>query len=115
MRILVIDDETNIRLLLAEIFSLNGYQVEEAENGLIALKMVRDTAYDLIMMDKRMPVMNGEETLIEIRKYTDTPIYVISAFQSAEEVERLYSLGASGVLTKPFTMKEVLAIAERYQ
>ncbi|TDL95418.1 response regulator [Macrococcus carouselicus] len=115
MRILVIDDEANIRLLLTEIFSLNGHTVEEAENGLIALKMVKRVHYDLIMMDKRMPVMNGEETLVEMKKCTDTPVYVISAFQSADEVERLYQLGASGVLTKPFGMREVLQIAEKLQ
>ncbi|TDL96772.1 response regulator [Macrococcus brunensis] len=114
MRILVIDDEANIRLLLKEIFSLSGYTVDEAENGLVALTMVKDKQYNLILMDKRMPVMNGEEALSEIKKLTDTPVYVVSAFQSAEEVEKLYQLGATGVLTKPFVMKDVLEIAEQF-
>lgn len=114
MRILVIDDEANIRLLLREIFSLSGYAVEEAENGCVALKMVKEKQYDLILMDKRMPVMNGEEALSEIKKLTDTPVYVVSAFQSAEEIDRLYQLGAAGILTKPFVMKDVLEIAEQF-
>lgn len=114
MKILIVDDEMNIRLLFKEILSIQGIEADEAEHGKKGLGMVIVNDYDIIFLDRRMPVMSGEETLREMRKYTDRPIYLISAFQTDEQIKRLKSRGASGILMKPFTIEEVVNIVQKY-
>ncbi|TDM10538.1 response regulator [Macrococcus lamae] len=115
LRILVIDDEDNIRLLLKEIFTLYGMTTDEAENGRVALDMMATERYDLVFMDKRMPVMSGCETLEQIRKVSDVPVYLISAYQTSEEIEKIKKLGIDGILMKPFSIAEVAEIAKKYK
>ncbi|MCU7558126.1 response regulator [Macrococcus capreoli] len=114
MKILVVDDELNIRLLLQEIFNLKGYDTTLAENGEQALSMIRNQQYDIVFLDRKMPVLSGEATLNQIRTFSDIPVYLISAFQTDEEVQTIKSKGATGVLMKPFTIDEVLNIAQKY-
>jgi len=114
MKILVIDDEPNIRLLFQEIFKLKGYDTEIAENGKIGLEMLKENYYDLIFLDRKMPVMSGDETLEQLRKFSDVPVYLVSAFQTDEEIQSIKQTGATGVLMKPFTIDEVVKIAEKF-
>ncbi|UTG99893.1 response regulator [Macrococcoides canis] len=114
MKILIVDDEMNIRFLFKEILSIQDIETDEAEHGKKGLEMVMETDYDIIFLDRRMPVMSGEETLSEMRKYTDRPIYLISAFQTDEQIEELKSRGASGILMKPFTIEEVMDTVQNY-
>jgi len=114
MKILVIDDEPNIRLLFQEIFKMKGYDTEIAENGKIGLEMLKENYYDLIFLDRKMPVMSGDETLEQLRKFSDVPVYLVSAFQTDEEIQSIKQTGATGVLMKPFTIDEVVKIAEKF-
>lgn len=114
MKILVIDDEPNIRLLFQEIFKLKGYDTGIAENGKIGLEMLKENYYDLIFLDRKMPVMSGDETLEQLRKFSDVPVYLVSAFQTDEEIQSIKQTGATGVLMKPFTIDEVVKIAEKF-
>lgn len=114
MKILVIDDEPNIRLLFQEIFKMKGYDTEIAENGKIGLEMLKENYYDLIFLDRKMPVMSGDETLDQLRKFSDVPVYLVSAFQTDEEIQSIKQTGATGVLMKPFTIDEVVKIAEKF-
>ncbi|KAA1039271.1 response regulator [Macrococcus equipercicus] len=115
VRILVIDDEDNIRLLLKEIFALYGLTMDEAENGRVGLDKLAAAHYDLVFMDKRMPVMSGFETLERLREVSDVPVYLISAYQTSEEMEAFISLGIEGILMKPFSIEEVAEIALKYR
>ncbi|MCE4957574.1 response regulator [Macrococcoides caseolyticum] len=114
MKILVIDDEPNIRLLLQEIFVLKGYEADLAENGIEGLRLIKENHYDLVLLDRKMPVMSGDETLIEIRKFSDVPVFLVSAFQTDGQIQAIIAKGATGVLMKPFTIDEVVKIAEKF-
>lgn len=114
IRVLVIDDEPNIRLLLQEILKIHQYEVDVSPTGRHGIVLLQEQAYDLIFLDSKMPELDGAGTLKEIRKLSPVPVYLISAFQSAQEKERFMSLGATGILTKPFTIEEVVNIAEKH-
>lgn len=114
MKILIIDDEFNIRLLFQEIFKIHGYDTDVAENGKIGLEMMKEHHYDLVFLDRNMPVMSGDETLNRIRTFSDVPVYLISAFQTDEQIRSIKATGASGILMKPFTIDEVVKIAEKF-
>ncbi|UBH08413.1 response regulator [Macrococcus armenti] len=114
MKILIVDDEMNIRLLLKEILMMNNVDSDEAEHGKMGLEKVMQQHYDMIFLDRRMPIMSGDETLVEMRKHTDVPIYLISAFQTDEQIAELKQNGATGILMKPFTIEEVTNIVQNY-
>lgn len=114
MKILIIDDEVNIRLLLKEIFNLVDYETKEASNGQMGLELLDQEAFDLVILDQRMPVMNGEITLAKIREKFDIPVIMISAFQTKAEVDQLIELGANEVVMKPFDIQELLKIVKNY-
>lgn len=109
MNILVCDDEALIREVIKEYLLLEGYQVSEAENGYLALELVKENDYDLIIMDIMMPKMDGYQAVKEIKNIKDIPILMLSA--RAEEFDKLlgFELGIDDYVTKPFSPKELVA------
>ena len=87
-KILIVDDEQFIRELVRKYANFEGYDTEEAENGYLAVKMVKDDHYDLIIMDVMMPELDGFSAVKEIRKYSDIPVIMLSA--RGEEYDKLY-------------------------
>lgn len=115
MDVLIIDDEKNIRQLLKEIFELNQYQVDTAENGQEGINKFLENDYKLIFIDKRMPGISGEKVLFKIRETNpDVPVYIISAFQTSTDIESLTKDNITGVLMKPFTIEEVMKIVRKH-
>jgi len=108
-KILVVDDEANIRKVIREYGEFNGYQVEESIDGMEAVSLCRAHAYDLIIMDVMMPRLDGFSACKEIRKVTDTPIIMLSA--RGEEYDKLFGfeLGIDDYMVKPFSPKELMA------
>ncbi len=108
-RILVVDDEINIRRVVREYAEFEGYEVYEAEDGMDAVEMVKEHAYDVIIMDVMMPKLDGFSTCKEIRKYRDTPVIMLSA--RGEEYDKLFGfeLGIDDYVVKPFSPKELMA------
>lgn len=109
-RILVVDDEETIRRLVASYLVDDGFVVEEASDGGAALQRIeRHPPIDLIVLDVRMPKMNGIDALREIRRRSDC--YVIMLTAAVEETDRLIglSVGADDYVTKPFSPREVVA------
>ncbi|MEM9038159.1 MAG: response regulator transcription factor [Actinomycetota bacterium] len=109
-RILVVDDEEPIRRLVASYLTDDGFVVEELADGQAAVeRMDRGPDLDLIIMDVRMPRLNGVDALREIRRRSD--IYVILLTAAVEETDRLIglSVGADDYVTKPFSPREVVA------
>lgn len=109
-RILVVDDEQDIRHLVASYLIDDGFVVEELANGRAALdRFQRGPDLDLVIMDIRMPELDGIETLRELRRISDVPVIMLTA--ATEETDRLIglSVGADDYVTKPFSPREVVA------
>ena len=109
MKILIVDDEEMIRNLLCEYAKLEGYEVDQAEDGLVAVQKAKECNYDLIVMDIMMPRFDGFTATKEIKKFSDVPVMMLSARN--EEMDKLYcfELGVDDYVVKPFSAKEVMA------
>lgn len=111
--ILVIDDELEIRELVAEILSTEGYVVFPARNGAEALGVLSHTRVSLVLLDMRMPVLDGWSFARRLReRRTGLPILVMSAAGNALQLAN--DIGAAGCLSKPFDVLELLALVERF-
>lgn len=109
-RILIVDDERDIRHLVASYLIDDGFVVEELDNGRAALeRFTRGPDLDLVLLDIRMPELDGIETLRELRRISDVPAIMLTA--ATEETDRLIglSVGADDYVTKPFSPREVVA------
>ena len=109
MRVLVVDDEKLIRDVIKEYLLLEGFEVDEASNGLEAVDKVKQQDFDLIIMDIMMPEMNGYEAYQKIREMKDIPALMLSA--KGEEYDKLqgFKLGIDDYVVKPFSIKELMA------
>jgi signal transduction histidine kinase/ActR/RegA family two-component response regulator len=109
-RILVVDDEGHIRDILAETLREAGYAVETAANGEDAVRKLRVGAFDLILLDIRMPVHSGLDVLKLLRRKGGfPPVMVITGLASSEEMDEALRLGAAKCVRKPFHLKTLLA------
>ena len=108
-KILVVDDEDNIREVLKEYAEFEGHEVDEACDGMQAIEMAKNTDYDIIIMDVMMPRLDGYSACKEIRKLKQTPVLMLSA--RGEEYDKLFGfeLGIDDYVVKPFSPKEVMA------
>ena len=110
MKILVAEDENDLREVLGAFLSHTGYEVDLAANGLEALDLSRANAYDAIVMDIMMPLMDGIEALIKMRGEGNTcPILLLTAKSEVRDRIRGLDAGADDYLTKPFAMGELTA------
>lgn len=107
-RILVADDEFGIREIIKKYAGFEGYEVCEAENGMIAVEKALQTDFDLIIMDVMMPELDGFSACREIRKEKKTPIIMLSA--RGEEYDRIhgFELGVDDYVVKPFSPRELM-------
>jgi len=109
-RILLVDDDDEMRSLLVDVLSDEGYDVAEARNGAEALLLVHREAFAAILLDKNMPGLSGMDLLPGLRVVCpDTPVIVITAFGDAHTVAEGTAKGASGCLFKPFRMNDLTA------
>lgn len=108
-RILVVDDEENIRDVIKEYAEFEGHQVSEACDGMQAIEMVKNNDYDIIIMDVMMPRLDGYSACKEIRKIKQIPVLMLSA--RGEEYDKLFGfeIGIDDYVVKPFSPKEVMA------
>lgn len=105
-KILVVDDELKMRILIRDFLRREGFETIDVSNGEQAVDTFLDNKdIDLIILDVMMPVMNGWETLSEIRTYSDTiPVLMLTAKSENEDVIKGFQLGSDDYLTKPFHM-----------
>jgi CheY-like chemotaxis protein len=109
LKILVVEDESNMRFLLRMILESDGYEVVEAKHGAAALECVKEESPDLVVTDLMMPVMNGRELIERLRSDDETaaiPILVVTSNPSAEVPS-----GADATLPKPFDLDALLDTA----
>lgn len=107
-KILIVDDEEHIRALIKKYAYFEGHTVYEAENGLEAIDMCKNNVYDIIIMDIMMPELDGFSACREIRKFSNTPILILSA--RGEEYDRIngFEVGVDDFVIKPFSPKELM-------
>ncbi|MBP7869314.1 MAG: PAS domain S-box protein [Candidatus Hydrogenedentes bacterium] len=111
-RVLIVDDNADMRGLLRDLLAAAGYELEEAGNGRDAVELFERWAPDAVLMDMRMPVMDGYEAIRRIKateKGKQTVIIAETASAFAEDKESILQAGADGYISKPFRMREVLA------
>lgn len=117
-KILVADDDMNIRTLLRHVLLREGYAVAEAENGLQAAELMKASTVDLAVVDVMMPQMDGLELCQYIRETYDIPIILLTARQQLSDKEQGYLRGTDDYVTKPFEPEELLfrikALFRRY-
>ncbi len=108
MTILIVDDEANIRSMIRKYAAFEGYDVVEATNGMEAVTMCREQAFDLIIMDVMMPELDGFSACREIRKTSDVPVVMLSA--RGEEYDRIhgFEIGVDDYVVKPFSPRELM-------
>jgi DNA-binding NtrC family response regulator len=113
-RILIIDDEADIRESLETLLSLEGYLVEEAVNGTDGLRKLEQSNYDLVLLDLMMPDRSGMEVLKEVRERdTETPICMITAYGSVEVAVNAIKAGAQDYFSKPWDNEKLLIEIDR--
>jgi DNA-binding response OmpR family regulator len=119
MRILIVDDESEIRKILTILLENSGYEVVSAADGLSAVMTLKNNSeIDLCIMDVMMPRMDGLQACAEIRRFSSIPILFLTAKSLDEDKEMAYSGGGDDYLVKPFSSKELLmkveALIRRY-
>lgn len=107
-KILVVDDEEQIRSIIRKYGEFEGYEIAEAVDGMDAITKVRDKDYDVIIMDVMMPELDGFSACSEIKKIKDIPVIMLSA--RGEEYDRIHGFeaGVDDYVVKPFSPKELM-------
>jgi DNA-binding response OmpR family regulator len=108
-RVLVVDDDDDIRLLLKELLGRAGYEIDEAPDGRTALRRLYERPPALVILDVTMPEMDGYQTLERIRDLSDVPVIMLTARSQELEKVRGLSAGADDYVAKPFGRQELLA------
>ena len=108
MTLLIVDDEARIRDLIRKYATFEGYDVEEAQNGMEAVEKCRQKNYDLVIMDVMMPELDGFSACREIRRKSQVPVIMLSA--RGEEYDRIhgFELGIDDYVVKPFSPRELM-------
>src|ERR671930_501190 len=113
-RILVVDDDADIRGLLGELLERASYDVVEASNGRDGLRALYGSSPDLVLLDVSMPELDGWQTLERIRDVSDVPVVMLTARAAELEKVRGLKAGADDYVTKPFGRQELLARVETH-
>ena len=113
-RILIVDDEDNVRRMLSTAFALQGFETHCANNGRTALHLFADIHPDVVLMDIRMPEMDGIKALKEMRSHeTRTPVILMTAYAEVETAVEALRCGAFDYVIKPFDLDELNLIVQR--
>jgi len=113
-KILMVDDQPGIRILLNEIFEKEGYQTFQAANGVNALQIVKEEVPDLVILDMKIPEMDGLEILKRIKRDDPKiPVIIMTAYGELSVIQEAISLGAFTHFAKPFDIDEVIATVKQ--
>ena len=113
-RIMIVDDEKSIRVMLKRVLSDKQFEIDEAADGREALEKIKQGKYSAILLDLRMPEVNGIEVIEKLKEQDiDTPIVMMSAYGTVPEAVEAMKLGALDYLVKPFDLDELKLILER--
>lgn len=119
-RLLLVEDNPDNRLLVKAYLKMLPFAIDEAENGEQAVELFQDNAYDLILMDVQMPIMDGHEATRRIRQYESehgrepTPIVALTAHAIKEEIDKCLASGCDSHLSKPIKKSVLIDTLDRY-
>ena len=107
-KLLVVDDEAPIRMLVQKYAVYEGHEVDEAADGREAVRLCRANSYDAVIMDIMMPELDGFSACREIRRFSDVPVLMLSA--RGEEYDKIngFEFGADDYIVKPFSPRELM-------
>ena len=112
--ILIVDDEEMMRTLLNRILSREGYKIRSAEDGVVALEVLKAEKVDIVISDMKMPRLNGFELLKIVKKeYPKIGVIIMTAYGDTYTVKDALLLGADEYITKPFKSYEISLVVER--
>lgn len=114
MRILVAEDDDSIAELVRLALGDLGHEVVYAPNGLVALAALESQPLDLVLLDMRMPVMDGWTFAARSRERPGRRVPIVVMTAAADALQRAGEVGAEGVLSKPFSLKQLEDVVERY-
>ncbi|CAM4468384.1 response regulator [Paenibacillus tarimensis] len=107
-KVLIVDDQNGIRILLMEVFSSEGYTTFQASNGKLALEIVRNESPDLVLLDMKIPGMDGLEILKHVKAINrDIKVIMMTAYGELDMIKEATELGALMHFTKPFDIDEM--------
>ena len=113
-KVLIVDDDAELRSTLSEILKGAGYHIDEASSGKEAIEKMASKDFDIALLDLMMPKMNGIETLTELKKITPkTKVIMITAFATVENAVDAIKKGASDYISKPFRIDDLLTTIRR--
>lgn len=115
-RILVVDDEASVRLMLTKLLTLHGYAVDTANDGAEAIDALQSKKYGLMILDQYMPVMDGLTALGIVRstpKFKALKILMVTGDSVTKDVDQSFDEGANGYAVKPIVIKSLLEKIER--
>lgn len=113
IQVLVVDDEADFRHLMTFWLKSKGYSAIAAAEGKSAIRLVKRKNPDIILLDIRMPIMDGVETIKKIRKFnTEVPVILISAYVNDPKTKDVMSYGVSGIFYKGKNFEEALPLLE---
>lgn len=107
--VLIVEDDDSIREIVSRVLEDEGYTIQTAENGLRGLEQFYLTLPDLIVLDVKMPEMDGWEMLERLREISGCPVIMLTVFGSTDDIIRGLELGADDYLVKPFGVQELIA------
>ena len=119
-KILIVDDQKGIRILLDEVFSREGYEIHQASNGLEALNILKVEDINCVLLDMKIPGLSGLDILKHIRENKlSIPVFMMTAFREQELMNEARELGVINYFTKPFNIfdirNEVINVLEQGQ
>ncbi|MHB1314555.1 MAG: response regulator transcription factor [Christensenellales bacterium] len=109
IRLLIIDNESSVRSIIREKAVSEGFNCDEAADGIAALKLFRRNDYNLILLDTDLPQLDGRNVCRQIRKVSDVPIIIVTARSNEEDRLAGFELGADDYVEKPFSSSELMA------
>lgn len=109
IKILVVEDDEDINILLCDMLNISGYSTRSAYSGTEALIYLQHENWDMVLLDLMLPGINGEEILVQIRKKSHMPVIIISAKEETNIKITTLRTGADDFITKPFDIEEVSA------
>lgn len=113
-RVLIVEDEPDLRAVLRDIAEMISFNVTEAENGLLGIEKLRSQSFDLILSDIRMPLKDGLQLLREFREFNkETPFFILTAFDEISE-HQIYFLKGNGIFYKPINAEALTQFFEKH-
>ncbi|PKO10994.1 MAG: hypothetical protein CVU40_02150 [Chloroflexi bacterium HGW-Chloroflexi-2] len=108
-KVLIVDDDPDTVELIKRILRLSDFDVVSARNGMDAISIVEKIQPDIVLLDLMMPEVDGRTTLRKLRDFTQSPVIVVSALNSKDNIVDLLNLGSDDYITKPFHRDELIA------